>query len=76
MQLAAMLLRDGLLRANEVAARVGYDSEAAFSRAFKRYTGRAPRAFRKRTVDASGGAPAPGGTSFEAPPRRRDAIVT
>ncbi len=33
------LLSGGLFRAHEVAARVGYDSEAAFSRTFKRYTG-------------------------------------
>jgi AraC-like DNA-binding protein len=47
MQFAAALLRGGGLRAHEVAARVGYDSEAAFSRAFKRYTGHAPRVFRR-----------------------------
>ena len=54
MQLAATLLRDGLLRANEVAARVGYDSAAAFSRTFKRYTGRAPRAFRSDGIPRLG----------------------
>jgi AraC-like DNA-binding protein len=47
MQLAATFLREGLLRTHQIASRVGYDSEAAFSRAFKRYTGQAPRAFRK-----------------------------
>jgi AraC-like DNA-binding protein len=47
MQLAATLLRGGLLRTNEVAARVGYGSQAAFSRTFKRHIGQAPRAFRK-----------------------------
>jgi AraC-like DNA-binding protein len=36
--------------APQVAARVGYDAEAAFSRTFKRYTGQAPRAFRMRSV--------------------------
>jgi len=51
MQLAATLLSDGLLRAHEVAARVGYDSEAAFSRTFKRYTGQPPRVFRRRSVE-------------------------
>jgi AraC-like DNA-binding protein len=50
MQLAAALLRDGALRANEVAARVGYGSDAAFSRAFRRYTGQAPRSFRPRSL--------------------------
>jgi AraC-like DNA-binding protein len=45
-RLAATLLSDGLLGAHEVAARVGYDSEAAISRAFKRrYTGQPPRVF-------------------------------
>jgi AraC-like DNA-binding protein len=41
------LLRDGALRVGEVARRVGYGSEAAFSTAFKRATGVAPRAFRR-----------------------------
>jgi AraC-like DNA-binding protein len=55
MQLAATLLRDGLLRPSEVAARVGYESEAAFSRTFKRYTGQPPRAFRNgRVIDSVG----------------------
>ena len=40
MQLAARLLRGG--RVGEVAERVGYESEAAFSRAFKRLVGEAP----------------------------------
>jgi AraC-like DNA-binding protein len=51
MQLAATLLSDGLLRAHEVAARVGYGSEAAFSRTFKRYTGQPPRVFRHRSAE-------------------------
>jgi AraC-like DNA-binding protein len=60
MQLAAALLRDGLLRPSEVAGRVGYDSEAAFSRAFKRHTGRPPRAFRKGWGVERGAELAPG----------------
>jgi AraC-like DNA-binding protein len=46
MQVAAGLLRDGLPVA-EVAARVGYESEAAFSRAFKRWRGESPSAYRR-----------------------------
>ena len=48
MQLAAMLLRGSDLRTHEVATRVGYATEAAFSRTFKRFTGQAPRTFRRR----------------------------
>lgn len=45
MQLAMRLLTEqGDLRVGEVAARVGYRSEAAFSKAFKRVVGNAPRA--------------------------------
>ncbi|MEM7154050.1 MAG: AraC family transcriptional regulator [Myxococcota bacterium] len=45
MQVAARDLRHGASLA-ETAAAVGYASEAAFSRAFKRATGESPRAFR------------------------------
>ena len=45
-QLASRLLADGGQIA-EVAAAVGYDSEAAFSRAFKRLVGRAPGTWRR-----------------------------
>jgi AraC-like DNA-binding protein len=34
----------------EVAARVGYDSEAAFSTAFKRFHGVAPAIYRKQEI--------------------------
>ncbi len=44
MQLAAGMLREPGVRVKQVAAAVGYESEAAFSRAFKRATGEAPRA--------------------------------
>ena len=46
MQVAAKLLRDTEAKLIEVALGVGYESEAAFSRAFKRETGVAPGAWR------------------------------
>jgi len=47
LQLAANLLRSGARNIASVAAEVGYDSEAAFSRAFKRELGVAPAAWRR-----------------------------
>jgi AraC-like DNA-binding protein len=47
LQLAANLLRSGARNIASVAADVGYDSEAAFSRAFKRELGVAPAAWRR-----------------------------
>jgi AraC-like DNA-binding protein len=47
MQLAKQMMRDGACNVQEVATRVGYESEAAFSRAFKRATGTPPAAWRK-----------------------------
>jgi AraC-like DNA-binding protein len=46
MQLAAGMLRDGG-RVAEVADAVGYQSGAAFSRAFKKIVGRSPGAWRQ-----------------------------
>jgi AraC-like DNA-binding protein len=46
MQLASRLLAEGGPVA-AVAAAVGYESEAAFSRAFKKLVGQAPAAWRK-----------------------------
>lgn len=48
MQKAQRLLRDGRSSLADVAASVGYDSEAAFSKAFKRAVGAAPGAYRRR----------------------------
>ncbi len=48
MQVAASLLSDGNTSVAEVALEVGYDSEAAFSRAFKKFVGTPPAAWRKR----------------------------
>jgi AraC-like DNA-binding protein len=52
MQLAAGLLRDGAESIAEIACQVGYESEAAFSRAFKRSLGVAPAAWRKARLAA------------------------
>jgi AraC-like DNA-binding protein len=46
-QLAASLLRSGMSSVAEVAERVGYGSEAALSRAFKRCVGVAPSRYRQ-----------------------------
>ncbi len=50
MQLAAGLLTPGRAKVATIAASVGYESEAAFSRAFKRATGVAPGAWRSRQL--------------------------
>lgn len=50
MQLAARLLADGAAKVSTVALRTGYDSEAAFSRAFKKVAGVPPAAWRKRSL--------------------------
>jgi AraC-like DNA-binding protein len=47
MQVAARLLREGRAPVASVALEVGYDSEAAFARAFKRITGTPPAAWRR-----------------------------
>lgn len=47
MQLGAGLLRDGDAKVAAVAQEVGYDSEAAFARAFKRAVGLPPAAWRQ-----------------------------
>jgi AraC-like DNA-binding protein len=46
MQVAAQRLRDGTEKVASVALAVGYDSEAAFSRAFKKIAGMSPADFR------------------------------
>ena len=48
MQLAAQQLREGRGSVAQVAFDVGYDSEAAFSRAFKRQFGTSPGAWRRQ----------------------------
>jgi AraC-like DNA-binding protein len=49
MQLATRWLRGGDVSVAEIAERVGYDSEAAFSRAFKRWTGETAGGVRRQT---------------------------
>jgi YesN/AraC family two-component response regulator len=51
-QLAKQMLRDGDSSVAEIAARVGYESEAAFNRAFKRTAGSPPAAWRKCVTSA------------------------
>jgi AraC-like DNA-binding protein len=46
MQVASGMLREGNATVAEIAAEVGYESEAAFSRAFKRVVGVSPGAWR------------------------------
>jgi AraC-like DNA-binding protein len=48
MQVAAHRLDDGAAKVSTVAADIGYESEAAFSRAFKRIAGVSPAAWRAR----------------------------
>jgi AraC-like DNA-binding protein len=50
MQLATRLLTDTSSKVAAVALAVGYDSEAAFSRAFKKAAGASPSAFRARAA--------------------------
>jgi AraC-like DNA-binding protein len=53
MQVGAALLRNTNATVAAVAQDVGYDSEAAFARAFKRLVGKSPAAWRKHTAPAS-----------------------
>jgi len=50
LETAAGLLQDGALGLGEIAARVGYESEAAFSKAFRRRFGVPPGAYRRRSA--------------------------
>jgi len=53
MQLAKQMMREGTRNIQQVATCVGYDSEAAFNRAFKRATGVPPATWRKSALSAS-----------------------
>lgn len=50
-QLGAGLLRQGGMKVAAVAQEVGYESEAAFARAFKRLVGQPPAAWRRAQAD-------------------------
>lgn len=54
MNLAGVWLMDGDLTAAECGARLGYNSEAAFSRAFKRVKGMPPGQWQKQQIVAQG----------------------
>jgi AraC-like DNA-binding protein len=63
MQLASRLLADGTTKVSAVALDVGYQSEAAFSRAFKEVVGVPPATWRRRSSgdsESSGGLNEPG----------------
>lgn len=47
MQLGANLMREGQASVATIAQEIGYESEAAFSRAFKRLTGQPPATWRR-----------------------------
>jgi AraC-like DNA-binding protein len=63
LQCAAERLRDGVDVVAEVAFAAGYESEAAFSRAFKREYGRPPAVWRREVRDADEVFRAQGGAS-------------
>jgi AraC-like DNA-binding protein len=53
MQIASRMLADGAAKVGAVALNVGYESEAAFSRAFKKIVGASPAAWRSRASDGT-----------------------
>jgi AraC-like DNA-binding protein len=67
LQRAAICLRAESIGVAEVARRVGYDSEAAFSRAFKRQFGAAPAEYRRALPSARQAAVPPTSISRERP---------
>lgn len=50
-KISRALLRETDLTVQEIAARLGYGSPSAFARAFTRWTGQAPNAYRKAQTD-------------------------
>lgn len=59
LQLAARFLKSSPRAVAEIAASVGYESEAAFNRAFKREFGRPPGQYRKEQRNSPGNATGP-----------------
>jgi AraC-like DNA-binding protein len=59
MNAALRLLSTGALSVAEIAERVGYDSDVAFGRAFRRHVGMAPSAWR-RSIELGDGSPGDG----------------
>ncbi|HZA49597.1 MAG TPA: AraC family transcriptional regulator [Myxococcaceae bacterium] len=59
MHRAARLLTTSLLRVHEIAEQVGYDTESAFHKAFKRSLGVAPSVYRRTTMNGAGPAMEP-----------------
>ena len=51
-QLAKQMLREGKCSIQEIATKVGYESEAAFNRAFKRLAGSPPASWRRSVASA------------------------
>ena len=51
MQIARQMLSESKMNLGEVAMQVGYASEAAFARAFKKAAGQTPAAYRKHRAD-------------------------
>jgi AraC-like DNA-binding protein len=56
MRLAAMWLSNGTMSVAEAAARLGYASDAAFNRAFKRFMSAPPASVRTRAERRQAGA--------------------
>ncbi len=54
LQLAAQLLTSGNRRISQIAGEVGYESEPAFSRAFRRHFGVSPNRYRQHGPAANG----------------------
>lgn len=59
MQAARMWIQQDNATLGDAASRLGYESEAAFSRAFKRFNGVSPGAVRRRTRAAQADMPSP-----------------
>lgn len=71
MQVAAGLLRASTATIAAIACEVGYESEASFSRAFRRVVGESPAAWRRALTSAGNGAGS-SGSQAASPPARED----